>query len=93
MQDVALLPPMPNPARNEVNLRFDVRTDGNVRVEVCDVGGRRVRQLLDDLLPAGRHVLRWDGRDESSRPVTAGIYFARVHWNGRRVTRRLLLLR
>jgi flagellar hook assembly protein FlgD len=37
-----------------------------------------VRALESGSFAAGRHVLAWDGRDESGRLAAPGVYFARV---------------
>ena len=67
-----------NPASqaSAVELATPLRTD--VRVDVFDVRGRRVRALARREFAAGRTVLRWDGRDDLGRRVEAGIYFVRA---------------
>jgi hypothetical protein len=68
----------PNPFRHATTLRYDLPTDGPVAIAVFDVKGRRVAQLLDGFVAAGRHAVRWDGRNARGAPVSAGVYFARV---------------
>jgi hypothetical protein len=51
---------------------------GRASVEVYDVTGRRVRNLVNAELPAGTHRAQWDGRDSIGRPVSNGIYFVRT---------------
>jgi YVTN family beta-propeller protein len=75
----------PNPFRTETSLRF--RVDGppaEVRVEVFDVTGRRVRTLLERRLTQGAHIVGWDTTDEGGRPVAPGTYFARLLLDGRK---------
>ena len=43
-------------------------------------------------VPAGEHVLVWDGMDERSRPARPGIYFARIVSNGSPAMRRIVKL-
>jgi flagellar hook assembly protein FlgD len=64
-----------------------------VEVAVTDVAGRRVRRLGAGSLPAGRHTVRWDGRDATGRPVASGVYFLVLETEERRVTRKLVLVR
>jgi hypothetical protein len=48
-------------------------------VEICDLQGRRVRDLSlrrDQL--SGEHALSWDGRDQTGLLVPPGIYLARL---------------
>jgi flagellar hook assembly protein FlgD len=55
----------------------------DVRAEVFDITGRSVRTVLSGSLPAGRHVVEWDGRTASGPRAGAGIYFMRVTVDGR----------
>ena len=55
----------------------------NVRAEVFDLSGRRVRVLYSGSMPAGEHALRWDGRTESGVDAGAGIFFTRVVVDGK----------
>ena len=41
---------------------------------IHDASGRLVRRLPAVVIPEGRRTATWDGRDESGRPVAAGIY-------------------
>lgn len=76
-----LHPPRPNPLAapaTGVELRLDVPTDGPLRLEAFDPAGRRVRLLLDGVLRAGTRYVSWDGRNESGRPLSAGVYWIRL---------------
>ena len=68
-------PICPNPLRNESSLRFALREAGEVSFAVHSVSGRLVRALNTGVLPAGRHVLVWDGTDGRRRRVAEGVYF------------------
>jgi hypothetical protein len=86
----------PNPAiRGEAILVLGLSRAQDVEAKMYDVAGRLVRTLVRRRLPAGEHVIRWDGRDEGGRVVRAGVYFARVDYAGagRSTTRRLVILR
>jgi hypothetical protein len=70
---VALAPPYPNPARDEINLRFSTARRGPVRLGIYDVSGRLVRPCVQSVLDPGEYTVRADlGR------VPAGIYFVRL---------------
>ncbi|HOY85654.1 MAG TPA: hypothetical protein PLQ80_10215, partial [Candidatus Syntrophosphaera sp.] len=43
--------------------------------------------------PAGEHYLIWNGRDDSGHCVASGLYLSRIACNGRRETRKMLLLK
>ncbi len=83
----------PNPFRSAATVHLSIPVAGRARVVVCDVGGRVVRILHDAQLPAGSHVLRWDGRDESGRLLSAGTYVFRVEAGDGAVTTKSVQLR
>ncbi len=83
----------PNPAWDLTRFSFSLPAPGPVRLELFDVGGRRVRSLLDRDFGAGVASVTWDGRTDHGSRAGAGIYWARFEAAGRVLTRRLSLLR
>lgn len=83
----------PNPFNPRTSIRLDLPREARVRLDVFDVGGRRVIGLLDRVLPAGASEVPWDGRDEQGRDVPSGIYFYRMEGEGVSLSRRMILLR
>ena len=74
---------IPNPARAETVIPFDLPRRGAVTMEAFDASGRRVRELLGAwMLPAGNHRVTWDGRDFAGARVSPGVYFIRVRAGG-----------
>jgi hypothetical protein len=88
-----LLANHPNPFNPATRLAFETPRAGHVRLEIVDVRGRRLRLLLDGELPAGRHALDWDGRDDAGRALPSGLYLSRLGLDGEGDSGRLLLLR
>ncbi len=79
----------PNPVRGRgTTLDFQLPVRAATRVEVFDVGGRRVARLLDADLAAGHHRVEWspDGR-------AAGVYEIRLAAGAARLARRVLVIR
>ena len=68
----------PNPFREGTTLTIELVRPGAATLRIHDAGGRLVRTLADGPRGAGRHSIRWDGRDAAGRPVAAGVYFARL---------------
>jgi sugar lactone lactonase YvrE len=89
----AFFPVAPNPVRDTATLRFDLPRAGGVRVRIFDPAGRRVRVLVDRVLPAGRQTIVWDGRNDDGHPLASGTFYVRLDWTGRQATRTLTLLR
>ena len=81
-----LSPPFPNPAQSESAVRLDVGDAQNVRIEVFDLLGRRVRTVYDGALAAGSHRVII-----STSELPSGVYFVRVIGEQNRQTRRLVV--
>jgi len=89
----ALHPNRPNPFNPATEIVFDLPGRAPASLVVYDVRGERVRTLVTGTLEAGPHRLTWDGTDDRRRAVASGLYVAALESEGRRATRRLLLLR
>jgi len=89
---VGLLPPVPNPMISSGLLRFELPRTMHARLEIFDVSGRRVRNLLDAVMPQGQHSIRWNGLDQRKAGVSPGIYIARLTAGRETATTRLTLL-
>jgi murein DD-endopeptidase MepM/ murein hydrolase activator NlpD len=89
---VQLYAPAPNPMSRGGELSYRLATAGRVRLALHDVSGRVIRVLDDGERGAGNHRVSWDGRDGDGRPVSAGVYFARLSAGGAWDARRVALL-
>lgn len=83
--------PFPNPFRGSTSLRLALAREGQAKVAVYDLVGRRVRTLVTGLQPAGERMLVWDGRDDGGREVPAGLYLVRFTGDGVEQSRRIIL--
>jgi hypothetical protein len=68
----------PNPAYDrQVGIGYRVPQDGWVDLQVFDVGGRKIRTLVDRNVRAGDYRFVWDGTDQGGREVAPGTYYIR----------------
>jgi len=89
---LALSPPMPNPSRGRFNFSLGLPVEGEVRVTISDVQGRRIASLVNGRLSAGQHHLSWTGMGDAG-PVRSGLYYLALEHMGQRVVRRFVLVR
>jgi len=68
----------PNPFNPETNISFDVLFETQVLLEIYDMRGRPIKQLMNSNLLPGRHEVEWDATDNLGNAVPAGVYFYRV---------------
>ena len=83
----------PNPFNPRANARFHLEKSGPIQISVYDVRGAAIRHLLDRTLPAGEHIVTWDGLDHRGRTVPAGTYFLRLTTDTERRIRKMMLVR
>jgi flagellar hook assembly protein FlgD len=84
---------VPNPLNPTTMIAFMLDAASPSRLAVYDVQGRLVRTLVDAALPAGRHEVAWDGRDETGARVASGLYLYRLEAGVFRATRRMIVLK
>lgn len=82
----------PNPFFRMTSVSFELARPAQVRLEVYSPAGTRVRGLAELKFEAGRHAVTWDGRDDSGRRVSPGVYFVRFIGDGVVNTGKALLL-
>ncbi|MBD3160553.1 MAG: T9SS type A sorting domain-containing protein [Candidatus Latescibacteria bacterium] len=88
-----LRPGYPNPASTSTRIDFHLAEAARASVRVFDAQGRSIRTLLDEELAAGEHSVVWDGRNGAGREVASGTYYYELEMEGRRITRKSLILR
>lgn len=70
--------PQPNPFNAATTIAFELDRSTSVTLDIFNLNGARLRTLVDGSQPAGRHRVRWDGRDETGRSVATGVYLVQL---------------
>ena len=65
----------------------------NVHIEVFNIRGQKIKTLLEDNFSAGSYKIDWNGTDDNNRNVASGVYFYRMHADGKTESRRMVLLK
>jgi len=69
---------VPTPFAREAMICYTIPAGAEVEIRVYDVQGRLTRSIPQKLKPAGRHAVRWDGRNQAGRLCSPGIYFVEL---------------
>jgi hypothetical protein len=80
---------MPNPVVHTTEFQFNLPAGGLATLDVFDVTGRLVANVLDRTLDAGSHSVNWNPASD----LAAGAYFYRLEANGRPVMGKVTLVR
>ena len=83
----------PNPLGAAARVAFTLEHPAMARLDLYDVGGRRLATLIAGDLAAGRHERPWSGVDNAGQRVATGIYFLVLEADGERSVARVVLAR
>lgn len=83
----------PNPFNPTTSIVFYNPNVESVSIVIYDVSGARVRTLLDGTIPAGRHVVPWDGTNDGGRAVGSGVYYCRLTAGKKTLTKKMVVAR
>jgi hypothetical protein len=68
----------PNPFNPSTDIAYSIKSPGQVELNVYNILGQEVRQLVNEHKDAGNYMAHWDGRDNSGGEVASGVYFYRI---------------
>ncbi len=84
----------PNPFNPSTEIRFVLERPGVVNLAIYDIVGRRVRNLIPGrTLDAGAHVLVWDGREDSGRSSSSGVYLVTLRNEEKLLQQKLVMIK
>ena len=85
---IRILSAYPNPFNATTNLSYSLPIPSPVTIQICDVSGRLIETLVNDLQQAGQHSVTWNSRNASS-----GVYLVRMEALGFKGVRKVVLVR
>jgi len=91
--ELALHQNRPNPFNPTTTISFTLPEKVRVTLSICDVQGRLVRTLVDEVVGDGYQERIWDGKDARGNPVSSGVYFYRLTAGDKTLTKKMVLAR
>ena len=89
----ALYANYPNPFNPTTTIRYDLKESVDVKLEIYNVLGEKVRTLVNAREAAGRKKVVWDGRNDRGQVVSSGIYIYRLQAGDFVQSRKMMLLK
>ncbi|NLK50648.1 MAG: hypothetical protein GX294_08365, partial [Candidatus Cloacimonetes bacterium] len=83
----------PNPFNPSTRLSFIAPETGELKLDIYNIKGQKVRTLYHGFISEGYHQIVWDGRDEKGVGIGSGICFAKIEMNGRRQIHKMMLMK
>jgi hypothetical protein len=87
-RDYSLRCNFPNPFNPSTTIAYDIPTEAEVTITICDVLGREIITLVHEHKPAGMYTAHWNAAN-----MPSGVYYCRMTAGSFSQMRKLLLLR
>jgi len=89
----AVMQNYPNPFNPSTQISFDLPVASNVQLSIYNVLGQNVKELVNQGMEAGSHVVTWDGRADNGTSVASGVYFYRLTAGSYSRTMKMMMLK
>jgi hypothetical protein len=83
-----------HPLKGEkVDVYFEIDASSNVSIKIYDLTGELVKELIDTTYPAGKYWTHWDGKDDSGKLCSAGVYIISIKSEGFKDEKKIILVK
>jgi len=83
----------PNPAHRNLTFLFDLTGTMEVKIEIYNVLGQRVKLLENEVYKTGEYSIEWNLLDDKNRPLKQGIYFYSIRTDNGKKKGKVLVIR
>lgn len=83
----------PNPFNPETSIKYDLKENGQVVIDIFNLKGQKVCSLVNNVKNAGSYTEIWNGTDNNGKQVSSGVYIYRMHAHNQTLTNKMLLLK
>ena len=83
----------PNPFNPSTRIEFNIPVTNNVKIEIFNVIGQKVRTLLDETRAPGDYTVVWDSRNDVGQKMSTGVYFVKMESSHFNKTIKVMLLK
>ena len=88
-----LYPNFPNPFNPSTKISYDLAEDSHVEIEIFDMKGRLINNLVSKIQNSGKQYVIWNGVDYSGKNVSAGIYIYQLKAGENIFSRKMVLMK
>ncbi len=92
-EEFSVLPAYPNPFNPSTTITYGLDTDSYVTIDIYDITGQLITTLMNTEQIQGWHKIQWNGTNQQSEKVPAGIYLSKIIAGNEVKTAKLMLLK
>ncbi len=83
----------PNPFNPTTTIKYGLKSDSNVNLAIYNLKGQLVKTLVNKHQKAGYHKIVWNGKDNSGKTASSGVYFFRIKAGKFTSTKKMIMLK
>ena len=83
----------PNPFNPATTIQYKISENGMVELNVFDVTGRHIKELVTGIQKTGNYKVVWDGTNESGKKVASGFYIYTLEFEGKVTSKNMILIK
>jgi len=83
----------PNPFNPNTRFEFSLPISTHVKLDIINVLGQKVTELINEQYEAGKHIIEWNGHNESGGDLASGVYFAQFSAGSYHETRKMVVVK
>lgn len=83
----------PNPFNPTTTINYILTQESEVSISIYDILGKEVKHYRQIAQSPGSYSIQWNGRDQYSNPVSAGVYLYRLQAGDFIQTKKMVLLK
>ncbi|GEM_PF-571929 len=83
----------PNPFNPNTTIRFGLLEDSNVKLNIYNIKGQLIKQLVREEMKKGYHNIVWNGKDQNGNQASSGVYIYRISTGGTSISNKMIMLK
>jgi len=91
-KETGLLNAIPNPLSNKTSIVFKLKEKSKVNIDIFNISGQLVKQLINDTYESGVYKVSWDRKDIRGLSVPEGIYFCRLSTDKISILKKIIVI-
>jgi len=83
----------PNPFNPSTTIEYNVVSRSDVTIDIYNIIGQKLSTLVNEIKPAGKYKITWDGLHQNGTQAASGIYFYRFRAGEYEETHKMILIK
>ncbi len=83
----------PNPFNPETSIKYYVPTDAKIQLCIYNTKGQLVKTLINEKKYAGMQETNWNGTDSQGIACASGVYFCKMLYGSKTISKKLILMK